>query len=71
MTLAIMVALGRKDVKTVDDVADLASDELLEYVGTSELDEASANEMIMAARAHWFEGDEQAGEAGVNPGASS
>jgi N utilization substance protein A len=70
MSPAIMAALGRKGVKTLDDVADLASDELLEYVGTSELDETLANEVIMAARAHWFEGEES-GEAGANPGASS
>jgi N utilization substance protein A len=70
MTPAIMAALGRKGVKTLDDVADLASDELLEYVGSTELDETLANEVIMAARAHWFEGEES-GEAGANPGASS
>ncbi|MFY7962704.1 MAG: transcription termination factor NusA, partial [Elsteraceae bacterium] len=70
MTPAIMAALGRKGVKTLDDVADLASDELIEYVGASELDEKLANEVIMAARAHWFEGEES-GEAGANPGASS
>ena len=70
MTPAIMAALGRKGVKTLDDVADLASDELIEYVGASELDEKLANGVIMAARAHWFEGEES-GEAGANPGASS
>jgi N utilization substance protein A len=50
---ATLVALGEKDVKTLDDLADLASDELIEIVGAG-LDEESANEIIMRARAHWF-----------------
>ena len=54
LTPAMLVALGEKDVKTLDDLADLASDELIEIVGAEEMDEATANEVIMAARAHWF-----------------
>jgi transcription termination/antitermination protein NusA len=45
-------------VKTLDDLADLASDELIEILGNDVMDEATANEVIMAARAHWF-ADEQ------------
>jgi N utilization substance protein A len=41
-------------VKTLDDLGDLASDELVEIVGETNMDEATANEVIMAARAHWF-----------------
>ncbi len=54
---AIMVAIGEKGVKTLDDLADLAGDELLEMLpaGTMLLDEANA--VIMAARAHWFADD--------------
>jgi N utilization substance protein A len=48
------VKLGEKGVKTLDDVADLASDELREIIGADELTENAANEIIMAARAHWF-----------------
>ena len=33
LTPAMLVALGEKDVKTLDDLADLASDELIEIVG--------------------------------------
>jgi len=44
---------------TLDDLADLASDELLELVGGDLMDEEQANAVIMAARAHWF-GDEVA-----------
>ena len=58
---AMLVALGEKGVKTLDDLADLASDELLEIVGTDGMDETAANEIIMAARAHWF--DDEAGTA--------
>ena len=54
LTPAMLVALGEKDVKTLDDLADLASDELIEIVGADNMDEATANDVIMAARAHWF-----------------
>ncbi len=52
-----LIALGEKGVKTLDDLADLAGDELVEIVGAEALNEEAANEIIMAARAHWFEGD--------------
>ncbi len=56
-----LVKLGEKGVKTLDDLADLASDELIEIVGKEEMTEEQANELIMAARAHWFEGDDKGG----------
>jgi len=73
LTPAMLVALGEKGVKTLDDLADLASDELIEILGEGALDEAVANDVIMAARAHWFAeegeapagGDAVAGEAGA------
>jgi N utilization substance protein A len=66
LTPPMLVALGEKGVKTLDDLADLASDELIEILGTEKMDEATANELIMAARAHWFDGQEAAPEeAGV------
>jgi len=61
-TNAMLVALGEAGVKTLDDVADLASDELLEILGEGAMDEETANAVIMAARAHWF------GEEGTQPG---
>jgi N utilization substance protein A len=65
-TPAMLVALGEKGVKTLDDLADLAGDELVEIVG-ADLDEATANEIIMAARAHWFGDDEAAPAADEAP----
>ena len=62
-TPAMLVALGEKGVKSLDDLADLAGDELIEIVGAESLDEAAASEIIMAARAHWFEGDAAAEES--------
>jgi N utilization substance protein A len=52
-----LVALGEKGVKSLDDLADLAGDELVEIVGAEALSEEAANEIIMAARAHWFAED--------------
>ena len=54
LTPAMLVALGEKGVKTLDDLGDLASDELIEIVGADNMDESAANDVIMAARAHWF-----------------
>jgi len=48
-------------VKTLDDLADLSSAELIDekdgILRAAGLSEADANAIIMAARAHWFEGD--------------
>src|SRR3954469_9041713 len=64
-TPAQLVALGEKGGKQLDDLADLASDELIEILGTDSMDEDTANAIIMAARQHWFaeEGEEAAAEA--------
>ena len=55
LTPAMLEALGEKGVKTLDDLADLASDELIEIVGADAMGEEEANAIIMAARAHWFD----------------
>ncbi len=60
ITLQMLVQLGEKGVKTLDDLADLASDELVEIVGAGAMDEDTANQVIMAARAHWFGEEGQA-----------
>jgi N utilization substance protein A len=69
VTHEIMAALGGAEpaIKTRDDLADLAGDELVEIVGKDaktskdKLSVDDANAIIMAARAHWF-ADEAAGE---------
>jgi N utilization substance protein A len=60
MTTQLAAKLAEHAVKTRDDLADLAVDELSEMTS---LDEESAKKLIMAARAHWFEGDQGNKEA--------
>ena len=60
LTPAMLVQLGEKGVKTLDDLADLAGDELVEIVGEDAMDAETANAIIMSARAHWFDGEEPA-----------
>ncbi|GAN63559.1 transcription termination factor NusA [Acetobacter indonesiensis] len=60
-TNQMLVTLGEKGVKTLDDLADLAGDELVEILGSDAIEEDAANEIIMAARAHWF--DEEDGKS--------
>jgi N utilization substance protein A len=63
LTPAMLVKLGEKNVKSLDDLADLAGDELLEIIGKDALSEDEANAVIMAARAHWFaDGADQPGQ---------
>ena len=82
LTEAMLVTLGKAGVKTLDDLADLATDELIAKPRSNEqrrgnerrrtedkggilskfgLSEEQGNEIIMAARAHWF--DDENGEA--------
>src|SRR6185437_522191 len=61
MTPGMLAALGERGIKTLDDVADLAGDELVEAVqGTATLSLDEANAIVMAARAHWFDGADAA-----------
>ncbi len=91
LTEAMLVTLGKAGIKTLDDLADLATDELIAkkreaprrrnndaagppqrrpqretdkggVLGEYGLSEERGNEIIMAARAHWFE-DEPTEEA--------
>lgn len=82
LTEAMLVTLGKAGIKTLDDLADLATDELVEkkraeprrrnddaprrdsrndgrgnggVLGEYGLSDEQGNEIIMAARAHWFE----------------
>ena len=64
VTPALLAALGEKGVKSLDDLADLAADELIELAaGQVKLEEADAQAIIMAARAHWFADEDAAAAA--------
>ena len=87
---AMLVTLGKAGIKTLDDLADLATDELIAkkrveqrrregsapaprrdkreedkggVLGEYGLTEEQGNEIIMAARAHWFDDEPAAEEA--------
>lgn len=64
-TPAIMIALGQKDIKSLDDFADLAREEFVELVPDSGLKDAQIDEAIMKAREHWF-ADEPSSDEGNN-----
>ncbi|MEO9634805.1 MAG: transcription termination factor NusA [Parasphingorhabdus sp.] len=78
LTEAMLVTLGEAGLKTLDDVADLATDELVlkrkseprrrndnrkpepdGVLAKYSLTEEQGNEIIMAARAHWFEDEDE------------
>lgn len=52
-----LFALAEAKVKTLDDLAELSGDELQDIVGKNNLTIDKANQIIMSARAHWFEDD--------------
>ncbi|WP_188237587.1 transcription termination factor NusA [Sphingopyxis sp. LK2115] len=81
LTEAMLVTLGKAGIKTLDDLADLATDELIAkkrtdnrrgpargeraedkggVLGDYGLSEEQGNEIIMAARAHWFDDEPEA-----------
>src|SRR5213075_1867448 len=80
LTEQMLVTLGKAGIKTLDDLADLATDELIQkkrveprrrepskrpedkggILADYGLTEEQGNEVIMAARAHWFEDDASA-----------
>ncbi len=83
---AMLVTLGKAGIRTLDDLADLATDELIQkkrveprrrvetnrpedkggVLADYSLNEEQGNEIIMAARAHWFADEEpKAGEGAV------
>jgi len=57
MDRALAFTLASKGIVTREDLAEQSVDELLEIEG---FDEENAGELIMTARAHWFEQDEEA-----------
>jgi N utilization substance protein A len=69
LTSARLVVLGENNIKTLDDVGDLASDELIEVLGDLAPDLEEANTIIMAARAHWFDDEDDAEAEGEDAAA--
>ena len=67
LTPGMLVTLGENGIKELDDFAELATDELVDpgdgLLQEFNLDEETASAMIMAARAHWFEDEDQPEEA--------
>ena len=64
LSLGMAAKLGENGIKTLDDLGDLASDELIELLkDVTKMSEEQANEIIMAARAHWFADEDAAPEA--------
>ena len=55
LTPAMLVTLGEKNIKTLDDLGDLAGDELMDLLPNAGLTADDANAIIMKARAHWFD----------------
>ena len=58
----MIIKLAENGIKNIDDLADLAADELVEILGEETILPQEANEIIMSAREHWF-ADGNAGES--------
>ncbi len=56
----MILTMADKGVKTIDDLADLAADELIEILGENTISINEANKIIMAARQHWFDEEDAA-----------
>ena len=49
-----LIKLGENNIKTLNDLADLSSDELLDLLGTKNIKKVDADEIIMKSREGWF-----------------
>ena len=58
----MILTMADKGVKTIDDLADLAADELIEILGENTISINEANKIIMAARQHWFDDENKDAE---------
>jgi N utilization substance protein A len=56
LTPDLVMVLAEHGVTTLDALADLAADELVDLLGSQIIRQDEAENVIMAARAHWFEG---------------
>jgi N utilization substance protein A len=61
ISLSMLLTLAEANVRSLDDLADLDNDELVEILAEHELtDDSEAGDIIMAARAHWFADEDDA-----------
>ncbi|MEW5704080.1 MAG: transcription termination factor NusA [Pseudomonadota bacterium] len=67
----LLVKLGEKGIQTLDNLADLASDELRDVVGHAQLSVSEADAIILAARAHWFPEEVTEETASASPAAGA
>lgn len=58
-----IIKLGEAGVKSKDDFADLATDELVEILGEGSLTRKTAEDLIMKARESWFANESEAAAA--------
>ena len=58
LTNAMLVKLGKQGVKSVNDLGDLASDELEEILDEIKISSKEADDIIMKARDSWFKDEE-------------
>ncbi len=58
LTPEIVIKLAENEVKSLDDFADLATDELTEILGEDMIKERDAEKLIMKARERWFADEE-------------
>ena len=58
-SLTNLIKLGENNIKNLDDLADLSSDELIEIFDTNNLKKKDADEIIMKARENWFKEDKK------------
>ena len=58
-TLTDLIKLGENNIKNMDDLANLSSDELIEIFDTGNLKKVDADEIIMKAREGWFKEDKK------------
>ena len=57
-----LIKLGENNIKKLDDLANLSSDELLDIFETTNLKKKDADEIIMKARESWFKEDKKSKE---------
>ena len=66
----LIIKLGENGIKTLDDFADLATDELIELLGEGTMKPSEAEKLIMKAREHWF-AEEDAAKAAQDENAEA